>query len=355
MRKTRPDVTAAADFKLFHKYVTGKLSITEITAQHGTSSRTLHRKFEPLWLIPVPQPIDQYQVHDQIFLDGTYLNAGCLLIASTDKHVLGWVWTKEECTAAYVELLSKFAPPLCVVIDGGKGVFSAIKQCWPHTAIQRCLYHARQVVRRHTSTRPRTPAGKALYKLAKDLPLIRTQQRASKWLVDLQDFGTIYHDFLNEKSWVVDAKTGVKRWDYTHAKVRQAYNSLAHLAQKGWLFTYLDDQARKHATKKWKHTTNCLEGMANAGVKLQARLHRGLAPEHQRTAIEWYLATKMKPPVDHMAAARRCHFGQDQLAKVELLRRIENNTADQETGRPAVYDNGIPMDWDNTISKRKTR
>ena len=84
----RPDITAKHHFTYFHNHVTGIYPITECARLMKVSTRTVYRYFEPLWLIEIPNNPDSQRVHDQIFIDGTYTAAGCLLIASTPDHVL---------------------------------------------------------------------------------------------------------------------------------------------------------------------------------------------------------------------------------------------------------------------------
>ncbi|MFW9215733.1 hypothetical protein ACOJA0_11430, partial [Corynebacterium amycolatum] len=43
-----------------------------------------------------------FRIHDQIFLDATYLKSGCLLIAASKTHVINWTWARHETTAAEV-------------------------------------------------------------------------------------------------------------------------------------------------------------------------------------------------------------------------------------------------------------
>lgn len=98
--------------------------------------------------------------------------------------------------------------PLIAVIDGGRGATSAITTCWPTTTIQRCLVHAQRVVRRYTTTRPRTEAGRTIYQLALKLTRITTLDDAAIWGAQLHEFSTIYRDWLNEKTVIKDPKTG---------------------------------------------------------------------------------------------------------------------------------------------------
>ena len=69
--------------------------------------------------------------------------------------------------------------------------------------------------------------------------------------------------------------------------------------------------------------------------------------------LEWYLHSTTHLPDDPLTIARQCNFGQDQLAKVTHLVTEDHNKADQETGRPAFYDNAIPTEYNHSIRIRK--
>ena len=62
---------------------------------------------------------------------------------------------------------------------------------------------------------------------------------------------------------------------------------------------------------------------------------------------------KKQLPDDPLNIARQCNYGQDQLAKVNYLAEEDHNKADQETGRPAFYDNAIPTEYEHSIGIRK--
>lgn len=351
---TRPDKQLTAQFKLFHKHVMGKMSLEEIAQHTGLSRWTLNRRFKNFWLIDIPCTPDPHIIHDQIFIDATYTQAGCLLIAATQDHVLCWHWARTENTDAYIQLISQLAPPLCVVLDGGQGALTAIKKCWPTTRIQRCLVHAQRTVRRHTTSRPRTPQGKELYALAQMLPNIKTLDAAAAWLVKLHQFGTEHKEFLNEKTILPPHRNpSGTQWEYTHARVRKAYRSLVTLANQKVLFTFLEPPAHALAPHTWVGTTNKLEGGINGPVKLLARLHRGRRGERQRKMIEWWLHSKTLMPDDPVEIARQCRFGQDQLSKAKDLANPDENTADTTTGRPALYDNAIPVEYTHNLGIRK--
>ena len=352
--RRRTDHTRARDFTAFHSYVTGTAPLTEVAKRAGVSRWTLDRRFESFWLIDAPNTPDPNRVYDQIFIDGTYTDAGCLLVAASCDHVIAWHWTKRESAHAYTQLLSRIAEPLCVVLDGGQGALSAIKTCWPNTRIQRCLVHAQRVIRRYTTSRPRTDAGKAIYALALKLTKITNLDQAREWTLRLHDFGQVFKAFLDEKTPVSkERRTLNHQWEWTHIRVRKAYHSLLYLSRSNWLFTYLQPPPEALEPNRWAATTNSLEGGVNAQLKRIADAHRGRSGERQRKMLEWYLHSKTHLPDDPLKIARQCGYGQDQLAKVPDLVSEDRNKADHQTGRPAFYDNAIPTDYEHSIGIRK--
>ena len=162
--KRRNDITNAAVFTQFIEHCTTAISLDDLAKRNGVSRATMKRRFKWCWLVDVPDPTAGHhkRIYDQVFLDGTYTAGGCLIVAATIDHVIAWHWCKHETTRDYQLLLERIEAPLIAVIDGGQGAYSAIKKCWPTTKIQRCLVHAQRVVRRYTTTNPRTDAGRTI-------------------------------------------------------------------------------------------------------------------------------------------------------------------------------------------------
>lgn len=106
----RPDVTLTHDFQLFHHYATNTLLLTHYTQKRHCLIKTLTRRFATFWLIPIPITTQPTRVYDQIFIDGTYLNGGCLLIAATTMHPVAWHWARKETTTAYTRLIQQTHP-----------------------------------------------------------------------------------------------------------------------------------------------------------------------------------------------------------------------------------------------------
>ncbi len=157
---------------------------------------------------------------------------------------------------------------------------------------------------------------------------------------------------MDERTRVKDPDTGNWTWVWTHSNVRKAYNSLNHLWRQGMLFVYINQPKGVLEPARIKSTTNSLEGGINARLKEIARAHRGRTNEHQRKMLDWWLYLKTELPDDPLRIARQSHWGQDQLAKVSILTHTENQ-ADHETGRPALYDNGIDTEYTHSIGIQK--
>ena len=149
--KTNSEAIHAARFRLFIDWITGTRSLDQLANAHGLTRRTLRTYFHPFWAIEVPDNTDHQRVYDQVFIDGTYFNTNCLLVASTTDHVVAWHWCFTEDSYAYSKLLNKLAPPKVVTTDGQKGALKAIKNRWPTTRIQRCLVHVKRNIQTYVS------------------------------------------------------------------------------------------------------------------------------------------------------------------------------------------------------------
>ena len=88
LTRHRADKTQTRDFQAFYRYAVSTTSLTQLAGQLGLSRWTLNRRFAPFWLIDIPNTPDPNRIYDQIFIDGTYTAAGCLLIAASHDHVI---------------------------------------------------------------------------------------------------------------------------------------------------------------------------------------------------------------------------------------------------------------------------
>ncbi|MGO1539781.1 MAG: IS1249 family transposase [Leucobacter sp.] len=284
--RKREDVTRKHQREKFLAWLLGKNSQTQ--AAGNTSRSTFHRHTAWCWNItPKLPPVTIPPKY--VMIDGTYIGDWCLLIATDERNTpLAWQWCSTESQAAWEALLRKVPAPLVVICDGGSGVHAALREQWPDTLTQRCIFHIWMNLRTHLTLRPRTPAGQALLAIGKRLRRINSTDEAVVWLQQLNDWHTVYGHLTRERSYAKrrlqnglwDSPTG-KKWWYTHDRLRRAYSLLAELQRRDHLFTYLVAGGPK--------TTSRLEGGINAMIKQTLRLHRGMSIEHQKRAAEWVL------------------------------------------------------------------
>ena len=168
--RSNNDARQAYWFKVFIDWLLQPAPLTQVAAAHHISRRILVRYFEPFWLVTVPVPHEPERIYDQLFIDGTYFNKNCLLIASTSTHVTSWVWGFTESAWLYNKLFDTVGPPLVVTTDGAHGALKAIQQTWPTSTIQRCLIHVQRTIFTYTTKRPQTTAGNPLKRLAVKCP-----------------------------------------------------------------------------------------------------------------------------------------------------------------------------------------
>jgi hypothetical protein len=294
-------VTRAGQLDTFVGWLTGSRTQADLGGGTGRSFRHEHAW---CWNIDPHIPVTG-EVYDEIQVDGTYLSGGwCLLLAidGATGTVIAWQWCDTEKRAAWVALLERIPPPRVVVTDGGSGLASALKTCWPHTAVQRCLVHVQRNIRRELTTRPRTDAGKALRALSLALTRIKSREQATAWEVRLHDWHQVYADLINAKTYLREARQRPASarpnatWWWTHDRLRHAYRLLERLTRQQALFTYLREDLD---TLGINATTNRIEGGTNHPIKDLLRRHRGMSEDHRRRAAEWWCylhSTKPAPP-----------------------------------------------------------
>lgn len=284
--RKRADRSEHFQLERFLKWLLGKASQAEIT---GTSSgRSFRRQYAWCWRVAPRLPVVTGPPRF-VMIDGTYLGSWCLLIATDEwQKPLAWQWCSTESQAAWTALLEQIPAPFVVICDGGSGVRAAIRETWPDTLTQRCIFHVWLNLRTYLTLKPRTPAGQALLGIGKQLRRVSDTDQAVTWLQQLNDWHALFGALTRERSYAKrrlwngqwDSPTG-KKWWYTHDRLRKAYNLLADLQRREHLFTYLQTGSPK--------TTSRLEGGVNAMIKHTLRHHRGMPEVHQKRAAEWVL------------------------------------------------------------------
>ena len=243
--------------------------------------RTFRRKTAQFWEIwPMPPKVEA--TRRVVFVDGIHLGRKAVVpIASDEKHALGWHLCRSENSRAWAALMSRVVAPEVVVSDGGDGFAKALRETWPRTRHQRCVFHAFSQVRRYTTRRPRTQAGAELYGLARALLSVATLREADGWVQALLAWSERWGSFLAETS--VDESGGTRP---THERLVKARRSLVRLVNAGTLFTYLDPALT--GSGPTPSTNNSIEGGVNARLRAMLRDHRGLSIERRLKAIFWW-------------------------------------------------------------------
>lgn len=265
------------ELQIFLDWLFGK----ETQSAMPGEGRTFRRKTAKFWNIwPMPPKIEEPR--DVIYLDGIYLGRkACVLICCDNQHVLGWYLCRYEHANAWIALMKRIAEPRMVVSDGGTGFAKALKQMWPKSQHQRCLFHVFCQVKRYTTSRPNTLAGAELYSLSKELLKLESKQEAEKWVDRFIEWVKRYQKFLNEMT--VD-EHGKRR--PTHERLLKAERSIFKLIKENTLFTYLDEDLNRDFDAP--SMNNRIEGGINSQLREMLRNHRGLSIERRIKAVYWW-------------------------------------------------------------------
>lgn len=196
--RRRPDVTRREQLRRFVSWLTGKQTQAEID---GTATgRTFRRDTAWCWDIqPHLKPAET--IHHAVLVDGIWIGTWCLLLAISDKgDLLAWQWCGRETTAAWTALLEQVPAPGVIVSDGGSGLPSALRACWPETKHQRCIFHLQMNITRHLTRNPRTAAGKALRELVMNLSSIDDEDTAIAWQLQLEQWWQTFGYLTRERT-----------------------------------------------------------------------------------------------------------------------------------------------------------
>lgn len=323
------------DFKLFYEWILSKQTQEKMTA---SSARSFRRRIDKFWKIwPMPLLVDE--VHRVIYIDGIYLERNLVfLIARSEEHVLSWFVAKQESSWAYAQLLSRIAPPLMVVSDGGSGFKKAVKKLWPQTKIQRCTYHVHKQIVRYVSQKPNLLAGQELLQLSYDLIKIKNQYQAEIWLEHYFDWCDMWGDFLEEVS-VIDG-----RKQYTHERLRKARRSLSILVNEGTLFTFLNEELCKEGPLPSKN--NRIEGGTNSQIRVILREHRGLSKIKRIKACGWYCLNNTEYKLTPKEILEIMPTDDD----IELLKQVYG-LAKKDESRPDQWGHGVVWDEFHTTTR----
>lgn len=323
--RRREDVTRRHQLITFLSWLVGKHA--QADAGGPNAARAFRRDTAWCWEIqPRLGPVET--THHQVLVDGIWIGSWCLLIAATEHlQVLAWQWSARESMAAWTALLDRIPAPTVIVCDGGTGITAAVRQAWPNTKIQRCLFHVQMNIRQHLTLNPRTDVGRRLLGLSRALSQVHTVQDAIDWQVSL-DIWWRAHGHLTRERTLRDG-----RWWFTQDRLRKARSLLRRLTRDGVLFTYLE-----HGNTR---TTSPLEGGINNGIRHVLRNHRGMTEDHMKRAAEWFLTL-------HELPLERAH---ELIPNPTRTSAIIDTTDADELPERSLYDTGLSADeglWHRT-------
>lgn len=307
--------------------------------------RTFRRRAARLWEIwPMPPKVEAPR--RVVFVDGIHLGRKVVvLIASDERHALGWHLCRSENSRAWAALMSRVAAPELVVSDGGDGFAKALRGTWPGTRHQRCVFHAFRQVKRYTTSHPRTQAGVELYGLARALLSITTLREADAWVQALLAWSGRWDAFLSETSVGEDGRPRL-----VHERLVKARRSLVRLVDAGTLFTYLDPELAREGPLP--STNNSIEGGVNAQLRAMLRDHRGLSVERRLKAVFWWCYTHSPDPLPAAEILRAMPTDRSIAAIYERLgerQRLEGTIpqwGDAVVWAELHHSEPYRMDWD---------
>ena len=276
----RKDVSKSNRFPWFRKWVSGRMTIEEISRASGYSSRQLHRWFDeyldeyPTWNIKTTAPV-------YLLIDGTYYSDGhCLIVyrAENLRRTLFYRFARAEDDdeiASDLMAIREIGYEIAgITTDGGDNIVRAAEYVYPGVPRQRCMVHVRRECLNRITLQPRSPEARALKDLVLRIGDVRTANDRLWWLRSFRDWAEHNAAFACEKG----ARPGGQTY-FVRDDLRKAYVHLKRAIPN--LFTFVDHPGLPK-------TTNALEAFFGH-LKDQLRLHRGLSETRVDNFIKWYL------------------------------------------------------------------
>jgi len=223
-----------------------------------------------------------------LLIDGSYFTNGLCLILYYDHDIRYVQLYRETNQEKYREIkedlenLKRLGVEVySITCDGHKAILKAIQKVFPEVVVQRCLVHIKRQVRNYLSGMPRTEPAQHLLRLSRRITMLKTQEEAANWLLELHLWHQRYKSFVDE----ITFNPGTQRYWYTHKNLHAAFTLVRKAIPN--MFHYLDDP-------EIPYTTNRLENYFTH-LKEKLTLHRGLRFDSKRNFIKWYLHFKNNP------------------------------------------------------------
>ena len=268
----------------FKKWIIGKQTYEQISAESGYSVSTLQRYFN---VMLVKAPKLSYSQNKEVYLliDGTYFSNEICLVVYRDNVFKQTQLYRITDGGHYGELKEDLENILNLGIkiggitcDGDKSLLKAIRKVCPKVPVQRCLVHIQRMCKIWLSAYPKSVAGFELREIVCKLHFVDSEVKKQYWIKEFLDWFEKHKDFLNEKSYSLE--TG--RYWYTHKMVRRCFSVIRKALPN--MFTFLQNH-------KIPKTTNGIESFFGH-LKGNLNIHRGLTKSRRKKFIQWYLFYK---------------------------------------------------------------
>ncbi len=229
---------AGKNESLWHEYVDGKQTLTQLATKHGRSHVTIRKRLDTIALPEqVLAPTPSVFIADTTFWGRSY--GVCVFRSHTLKRNAWWHDVESERMAHYrygrAILEERGWKFLAAVVDGRRGFLPVFHDI----PVQICQFHQMKQVTKYLTRRPKTDAGKEL----RELTLTLTDVDEKTFVEALTAWHTKWGDFIEEKT-IDTFITGKTKWYYTHKNVRSAYRSLK--TNLPYLFTCYEISRTQH-------------------------------------------------------------------------------------------------------------
>ena len=251
----------------------GKQTYRELSTRYGLSKKTIQKRLDAITVEqPIIDPRATVVVMDTIYFGRTF---GVMVFRDVErKKNIYWRIVRHETIKDYmdgIQYLQKCGWDItAIVCDGKRGIFKA----FGNIPIQMCQFHQVAIITRYLTKKPRLEASKEL----KNISQLLTQTDKESFIGLLNDWHHKWENFLKEKT----IREPIKKWNYTHKRLRSAYRSLK--TNLPFLWTWYDNPELKIP-----NTTNSLEGIFSS-LKTKLRVHAGLKIQRKIKAINQVLS-----------------------------------------------------------------
>jgi hypothetical protein len=261
--------------ELWHDYVDGKQTLTQLSQKHGHSHVWVREKLDAVEVTEQAlTPQATVIITDTTFWGHDY--GVCVFRSHNLKRNIWWHEVESERMAHYQYgrqiLEEKGWEFRAAVVDGRRGFLAVFKDM----PVQICQFHQIKQVTKYLTRKPKTEAGIEL----RTLTLTLTKTDEATFSAALSAWHNKWSTFIEEKT-VDSFVTGKKKWYYTHKKVRSAYRSLKSNLPN--LFIYL-----RYPELNIPNTTNHIDGSFSV-LKKKLAVHHGLRKDRRYKLISQLL------------------------------------------------------------------